>query len=487
MMKLSALLDGLDYRWKGDFQDLAVQQIEFDSRKVKQGSLFVALEGLATDGHLFIDKALSNGALVVLCQRIPQAIKPAALYILVEDTTTALAHVASNFYDNPSSKLKLIGITGTNGKTTTATLLYQLFTKLGYAVGLISTVVYKIAGRDIPASHTTPDVLQLNQLLASMNDAGCEYAFMEVSSHAVVQRRVAGVQFAGGLFTNISHDHLDYHKTFKNYIEAKKGFFDALPKEAFAITNIDDKRGAVMLQNTAAKKVSYALKNMADYKAKIIENNLSGLVLDLDNESFFARLVGGFNAYNLLAVYATASLLNANKLEVLAVMSNLESPEGRFDYFMAKQRGIAAIVDYAHTPDALEKVLQTIDKLRSGNEQIITVVGCGGDRDKSKRPLMAKVACNYSQQTILTSDNPRTEAPEAILEDMQAGVPPYAVQKTLIIQDRRQAIRTACRLARTGDIVLVAGKGHEKYQEIKGVKYPFDDKKELKTELNSTN
>jgi UDP-N-acetylmuramoyl-L-alanyl-D-glutamate--2,6-diaminopimelate ligase len=482
-MKLTALLNGLKYSWKGDFQDHTVQHIEFDSRKVQAAGVFVALEGVATDGHLYIDKAIEKGARIIVCQYVAD-LQDNILYIQVKDTSTALARIASNFYDNPSSKLKLVGITGTNGKTTTASLLYQLFTQLGYAVGLISTVVYKIAARDIPATHTTPDILQLNQLLARMNDAGCEYAFMEVSSHAIVQQRVVGLQFAGGLFTNISHDHLDYHQTFQNYIEAKKGFFDLLPKEAFALTNIDDKRGQVMLQNTAAKKVTYALKNMADFKAKIIENNLSGLLLDLDGASFFARLVGGFNAYNLLAVYATASLLKANKLEVLAIMSNLESPEGRFDYFIGKQQGVAAIVDYAHTPDALEKVLQTIDKLRSGNEQIITVVGCGGDRDKTKRPLMAKVACNYSQQIILTSDNPRSEVPASILQDMQVGVPPYAVQKTLIIEDRKQAIRTACRLAQKGDIVLVAGKGHEKYQEIMGKKYPFDDKEELKNELN---
>lgn len=482
-MNVSKLLKGLEFTAEGDFRDVEVGNIQFDSRKVQKHDLFVAIKGVATDGHLYIDKAVTLGAGVVVCEKVPEQVEK-VLYIKVPDASKALAVMAANFYDHPSSKLKLVGVTGTNGKTTTATLLYQLFTELGYAVGLISTVVYKIGSNDIDATHTTPNILKLNQLLAQMNEAGCEYAFMEVSSHAVVQQRIAGLHFTGGLFTNISHDHLDYHKTFQNYITAKKGFFDALPKQAFALTNLDDKRGAVMLQNTKAKKVSYALKQMADYKAKVIENNLSGLEMDLDGEAFFARLVGGFNAYNLLAVYATARLLGAQKLEVMAVMSNLQSPEGRFDYFMGHQTGVAGIVDYAHTPDALEKVLQTIDKLRSGNEQIITVVGCGGDRDKTKRPLMAKVACNYSEQIILTSDNPRTEAPATILKDMEAGIPVYAVQKTLIIEDRRQAIRTACRLAKKGDIILVAGKGHEKYQEIMGVKHPFDDKEALKHELN---
>ncbi len=482
-MNLSQLLNGIDYELIGDFRNPDINAVQFDSRKVVPSDLFVAVNGVDTDGHLFIDKAIENGADVIVCEKMDSA-KEKVLYIVVENSAGALAVLASNFYGNPSSKLKLVGITGTNGKTTTATLLYDLFMQMGYLVGLISTVEYKIGKHVIPSTHTTPDVVALNKLLSDMNLAGCEFAFMEVSSHAVSQKRIDGLFFTGGIFTNISHDHLDYHKTFQNYIYAKKGFFDALPASAFALTNSDDKRGEVMLQNTKATKVSYALKHMADFRAKIIENNLAGLLMQLDGQEVFAKLVGGFNAYNLLAVYATARLLNADKMEVLAIISNMQAPEGRFDYCLFKNSGIVGIVDYAHTPDALEKVLQTIDKLRTGNEQIITVIGCGGDRDKFKRPLMAKVACNYSHQIILTSDNPRTEKPEAILTDMENGIPIDAVRKTLIIEDRKQAIKTACRLARQGDIVLVAGKGHEKYQEIMGVKMPFDDKQELKNALN---
>lgn len=482
-MKLNELLQGTNYQTTGPNTNPVIKSLQFDSRKVTEGALFVAIKGIETDGHLFINKAIEQGARVVLCEEIENA-KENVLYIRVTDTAATLGRLANTFYGAPSQQLKLVGITGTNGKTTTATLLYDLFSQLGYVVGLISTVENKIGQEVIPSTHTTPDVIKLNELLVQMNHAGCEYAFMEVSSHAVDQKRIAGIHFEGGVFSNITHDHLDYHKTFKNYIYAKKGFFDALPKTAFALTNLDDKRGAVMLQNTAAKKVTYALRQMADYKSKVIENNLSGLMMQLDGEEFFARLVGGFNAYNLLAVYATARLLGADKLEVLAVMSNLKAPEGRFDYIENTTSGISGIIDYAHTPDALEKVLQTIDKLRTGNEKIITVVGCGGDRDKTKRPLMAKVACDYSQQIILTSDNPRTEKPAAILLDMEEGIPPYAAQRTLVITDRKQAIRTACRLAQKGDIILVAGKGHEKYQEIKGIKQPFDDKEVLKNAMN---
>jgi len=482
-MKLNELLKGTIYQATGPNTNPVIRSLQFDSRKVEKGALFVAIKGIETDGHLFVNKAIEQGASVVLCEEIKNP-QENVLYIRVKDSAAALGRIANLFYGAPSQQLKLVGITGTNGKTTTATLLYDLFSQLGYVVGLISTVENKIGQEVIPSTHTTPDVIKLNELLVQMNQAGCEYAFMEVSSHAVDQKRIAGIHFEGGVFSNITHDHLDYHKTFKNYIYAKKAFFDALPKTAFALTNLDDKRGAVMLQNTVAKKVTYALRQMADYKSKIIENNLSGLIMNLDGEEFFARLVGGFNAYNLLAVYATARLLGADKLEVLAVMSNLKAPEGRFDYIENRTSGIAGIVDYAHTPDALEKVLQTIDKLRTGNEKIITVVGCGGDRDKSKRPLMAKVACDYSQQIILTSDNPRTEEPEAILLDMEEGVPPYADRRTLVITDRKQAIKTACRLAQKGDIILVAGKGHEKYQDIKGVKHPFDDKEALKNAMN---
>lgn len=479
-MKLQQLLKGTTYETIGPEDNYTINSIQFDSRKAEKGVLFVALEGVATDGHLFIDKAIESGAEVIVCQHI-DTIQEKVLYIKVADSATFLGHLASVFYGHPSHNLRLVGVTGTNGKTTTVSLLHSLFSKLGYKVGLLSTVENKIGETVIPSTHTTPDVVRLNELLAQMSAAGCEFAFMEVSSHAVVQKRIAGIHFEGGVFSNITHDHLDYHKTFQNYINAKKGFFDQLPATAFALTNLDDKRGEVMLQNTAAQKVTYALRQMADFKAKVIENNLTGLVMELDNEEFFARLVGGFNAYNLLAVYATARLLGADKMEVMAIMSILEAPEGRFDYI--QHNNIVGIVDYAHTPDALEKVLQTIDKLRTGNEQVITVVGCGGDRDTSKRPLMAQVACNYSQQTILTSDNPRTEEPEAILFQMEQGVPPYAVQRTLVIADRKQAIRTACRLAKPGDIILIAGKGHEKYQEIMGIKHPFDDKEELKKAL----
>jgi UDP-N-acetylmuramoyl-L-alanyl-D-glutamate--2,6-diaminopimelate ligase len=482
-MRLEQLLEGVSYQLQGTIpKRVSFTSIEFDSRKIKKGSLFVAINGVQVDGHQFIDKAIELGATIVLCEKIT-APKENVLYIVVEDSSIALGILARNYYDNPSQKLRLVGITGTNGKTTTATLLYKLFSKLGYKVGLISTVENRIGDTVIPSTHTTPNVLALNELLQQMNVAGCEYAFMEVSSHAIDQERIAGVHFEGGVFTNITHDHLDYHKTFQNYIYAKKKFFDELPKSAFALTNLDDKRGMVMLQNTAAKKVTYALRTMADFKAKVIENSLTGLVMELDGEEFYARLVGGFNAYNLLSVYTTARLLGADKLEVMTALSNLESAEGRFDFWQNKKLGITGIVDYAHTPDALEKVLQTIDKLRTDSEKIITVVGCGGDRDTNKRPIMAKVACNYSQQVILTSDNPRTEDPVAILEQMEAGVPQYATRQTLVITDRRQAIKTACTLAQKGDIILVAGKGHEKYQEIDGVKYPFDDKEELKKAL----
>ena len=483
MMRLEQLLEGVSYQLQGTIpKRVSFTSIEFDSRKIKKGSLFVAINGVQVDGHQFIDKAIELGATIVLCEKIT-APKENVLYIVVEDSSIALGILARNYYDNPSQKLRLVGITGTNGKTTTATLLYKLFSKLGYKVGLISTVENRIGDTVIPSTHTTPNVLALNELLQQMNVAGCEYAFMEVSSHAIDQERIAGVHFEGGVFTNITHDHLDYHKTFQNYIYAKKKFFDELPKSAFALTNLDDKRGMVMLQNTAAKKVTYALRTMADFKAKVIENSLTGLVMELDGEEFYARLVGGFNAYNLLSVYTTARLLGADKLEVMTALSNLESAEGRFDFWQNKKLGITGIVDYAHTPDALEKVLQTIDKLRTDSEKIITVVGCGGDRDTNKRPIMAKVACNYSQQVILTSDNPRTEDPVAILEQMEAGVPQYATRQTLVITDRRQAIKTACTLAQKGDIILVAGKGHEKYQEIDGVKYPFVDKEELKKAL----
>lgn len=462
-----------------------VEHLTLDSRQANKNSLFAALKGFTADGHQFIDKAITNGTSVILCEVLPLELKPEITYVKVADSASALGFAADHFYDHPSQKLKLVGVTGTNGKTTTVTLLYNLFQALGYKCGLLSTVENKIGQRIVSATHTTPNAIAINALLAQMVEANCDYAFMEVSSHAAEQKRIAGLQFTGAIFTNITHDHLDYHKTFDNYIKAKKSFFDILPKTAFALTNVDDKRGDVMVQNTKAKIYRYSLHKMADFRAKILENSLLGLRLDLDGTDFHGRLIGEFNAYNLLAVYATAILLHQKKQEVLATLSNVEAAEGRFDYIFNPESQILGIVDYAHTPDALEKVLETIRQLRQGNAKIITVVGCGGDRDKTKRPEMVKIACNLSDQAILTSDNPRTEQPEAILKDMEAGIPAGAEKKVLTIVDRKQAIKTACRMAQTGDIILVAGKGHEKYQDINGVKYPFDDKEILKDEIRS--
>ncbi|MGZ4049826.1 MAG: UDP-N-acetylmuramoyl-L-alanyl-D-glutamate--2,6-diaminopimelate ligase, partial [Bacteroidia bacterium] len=402
------------------------------------------------------------------------AINEKITYIKVKDTTVALGIIAGNFYDNPSEKLKLVGVTGTNGKTTTVTLLFNLFKKLGYKVGLLSTVKNQINNDVIPATHTTPDAIQLNSLLRQMVEKGCTHCFMEVSSHAVVQNRIAGIHFAGGVFSNITHDHLDYHKTFDEYIKAKKRFFDSLGSDAFALTNKDDANGEVMLQNTRAVKKTYSLRSMADFRCKVVENQFSGLLLNIDNNEVWTKLIGSFNAYNLLAVYATAILLKEDKTNVLTTLSSLSSVEGRFQY-VRTDKGVVGVVDYAHTPDALLNVLKTIADIRTGNEQVITVVGCGGDRDAAKRPLMAKIACDLSNKVILTSDNPRSEDPEAIIREMQAGVDGVNNKKTISITDRSEAIKTACSYAKQGDIILVAGKGHEKYQEIKGVKHPFDD------------
>lgn len=453
---------------------IAVSSVTFDSRKVKKDTLFVATRGTATDGHKFIDAAVAAGAGAVVCEELPEIKKEGVTYVKVADSTLALGYIACNYFDNPSQKLKLIGVTGTNGKTTTVTLLFNLFRGLGNHVGLLSTVVNKIDNEIIPATHTTPDALSLNELLAKMVEKGCEYAFMEVSSHAVVQNRIAGIDFSGAVFTNITHDHLDYHKTFDEYIKAKKRFFDHLPEHAFAITNKDDKNGMVMLQNTKARKFTYSLLNIADYKCKIIENHLNGLLLNINGKEVWVKLIGTFNAYNVLAVYAVAHLLKQDNINILTTLSNLNSVEGRFQY-LKSNTGIIGIVDYAHTPDALKNVLETIKDIRSGNEQVITLVGCGGDRDSAKRPIMANIACQYSNKVILTSDNPRTEDPEMILDQMQKGVEPVDAKKTLRISDRKEAIKTACTLAKKGDIILIAGKGHEKYQEINGVKHPFDD------------
>jgi UDP-N-acetylmuramoyl-L-alanyl-D-glutamate--2,6-diaminopimelate ligase len=446
--------------------------------------MFVAVKGSQVDGHEFIEKAIEKGATAVLVEVLPKVMPKEVCFLQVKDSAEVLGQIAANYFDCPSEKLQLVGVTGTNGKTTTVTLLYELFMALGYKVGLISTIENKIAGRTIPATHTTPDAVSLNQLIAQMVEEGCSYAFMEVSSHAIHQRRIAGVQYAGAVFTNITHDHLDYHQTFQAYIEAKKRLFDDLPKTSFALVNVDDKRGEIMIQNTKAKSYRYGLKKLADFKAKIIENSLIGLHLKLDGEEFHGRLIGEFNAYNLLTVYAVANLLGQDKTEVLRELSQLKAAEGRFDYLYEVEKKVIGIVDYAHTPDALEKVLTTINDLKQ-NGKVITVVGCGGDRDKTKRPEMAKIACKWSDQVILTADNPRSEVPEQIIREMEAGVPLEWAKKVLSITDRRQAIKTATKLALTNDVILVAGKGHEKYQEIKGVKYPFDDKQILKEELFS--
>lgn len=409
-----------------------------------------------------------------LKMELPQNQKDAITYIKVLNSSAALAYIACNFYDNPSEKIKIIGITGTNGKTTTVTLLFNLFRGLGYSVGLISTVENKINNTIIPSTHTTPDALALNELLAKMVEQGCQYAFMEVSSHAIVQHRITGINFTGAAFSNITHDHLDYHITFDEYIKAKKQFFDNLSEDAFALTNKDDKNGLVMLQNTKAKKYTYALKSVADFKCRVVENHLNGLLLNIDNQEVWVKLIGSFNAYNVLVVYAISQLLKQDKVQVLTTLSNLNSVEGRFQYIKSKN-GIVAIIDYAHTPDALKNVLETIKDIRTGNEKVITLVGCGGDRDVAKRPIMTKIACEYSNKVILTSDNPRTENPEEILNQMEAEINPVDAKKTLRISDRKEAIKTAVAFAEEGDIILIAGKGHEKYQEINGVKYPFDD------------
>jgi UDP-N-acetylmuramoyl-L-alanyl-D-glutamate--2,6-diaminopimelate ligase len=464
--------------------NVAISSVTFDSRQAKKDSLFVATRGTAVDGHHFIDKAIESGAAAIVCEELPQDRKEHITYVKVLNSSEALGYIACNFYDNPSEKLKLVGITGTNGKTTTVTLLFNLFRGLGYSVGLLSTVENKINNTVIPSTHTTPDALKLNELLAMMAEQGCQYAFMEVSSHAIVQHRITGINFTGAAFSNITHDHLDYHKTFDEYIRAKKMFFDNLQDDAFALTNKDDRNGMVMLQNTKAKKYTYGLRSIADFKCRIIENHLNGLLLSIDNQEVWVKLIGSFNAYNVLVVYAVSQLLKQDKTNVLTTLSNLNSIEGRFQYIKSKT-GIVAIVDYAHTPDALKNVLETIKDIRTGNEQVITLAGCGGDRDAAKRPVMAQIACQYSDKVILTSDNPRSENPEEILNQMQAGINPVDAKKTLRISDRKEAIRTAVAFAKDGDIILIAGKGHEKYQEINGVKHPFDDFEIVKEILNN--
>ncbi len=454
--------------------DAVIHKIEFDSRKIELNDVFVAIRGSVSNGHDFINTALNQGASVIVCDTFPEIIVNGVTYIQVKDTNLALAYMAANFYENPSRNLKLVGITGTNGKTTIASLLYQLFKKAGYKVGLLSTVKILVDETEYPATHTTPDSLTINHFLQEMNEVGVEFCFMEVSSHGIHQKRTEALHFVGGVFTNLSHDHLDYHPTFAEYRDVKKSFFDFLSKEAFALSNNDDKNGSVMLQNTKARKLTYALKSYADYKATILENQLSGLLLKINGNEVWVRLIGTFNAYNLLAIYGTAVELGMESLEVLRIMSELESVSGRFQFIVSEDK-ITAIVDYAHTPDALENVLGTINDIRTNNEQLITIVGCGGDRDKTKRPMMARIASDLSNKVILTSDNPRTEDPMDILADMEKGIEPQNYRKTLTIADRKQAIKTACQLANPNDIILIAGKGHETYQEIKGVRHHFDD------------
>lgn len=466
---LDILLQGLETA--SSIPTLAIEHLCFDSRQAKKGSLFFALKGTTTDGHAYLQQVADLGCEVALVEEVQEGVN--MTQIVVNDTHLALSYCAETFYNNPSSKLTLVGITGTNGKTTTTTLLFNLYRGLGYDCGLISTVVNKINDEAIPSTHTTPNPIALAELMNQMVEAGCSHAFMEVSSHAIHQKRIAALDFDVAIFSNITHDHLDYHKTFQEYIHVKKAFFDHLKPEAAALTNIDDKNGLVMLQNTKAKKYTYALKSPADFKTKILENQISGLVLHLDNTEVWTRLIGKFNAYNLLAVYAVSQILGEDKLEVLTAISNLQSVDGRFQQFKSDS-GISCIVDYAHTPDALENVLDTIQHF-SGDNHIITVVGCGGDRDKTKRPEMAKIAARMSNQVILTSDNPRTENPETILDEMEAGLDPVLAAKSIRISDRNQAIKTAALLAQPNSIVLIAGKGHEKYQDIQGIKHPFDD------------
>ncbi|WP_340154225.1 UDP-N-acetylmuramoyl-L-alanyl-D-glutamate--2,6-diaminopimelate ligase [uncultured Winogradskyella sp.] len=455
---------------------ITVSKIEFDSRQIKTNDVFVAISGAITDGHNYIEKAITDGATAIICEVLPENLHDDITYIEVANSNQAMAYMANNFYGQPSENLKLVGVTGTNGKTTVSSLLYQLFKKAGYKVGLLSTVKIMVDNTTYKTTHTTPDSLTINKYLKMMNDEGIEFCFMEVSSHGIHQSRTEGLKFEGGIFTNLSHDHLDYHDTFAEYRDVKKKFFDQLPKEAFALSNIDDKNGLVMFQNTQAKKYTYALKNYADYRAQILENQFSGLLLKLNDSELWTRLIGSFNAYNILAIYGAAELLGLEKDEILRLISELENVAGRFQYFISEEK-ITAIVDYAHTPDALKNVLETINDIRTKNEELITVVGCGGNRDKTKRPKMAHIASALSTKVILTSDNPRNEVPEVIIEEMEKGVEPQNFKKTLSVTDRKQAIKAACQMAGPNDIILIAGKGHENYQEIKGERFDFDDYK----------
>lgn len=455
---------------------VSINNIQFDSRKVSKKDVFVAIKGTVVDGHYFIEQVIEKGANTIVCEQIPEITIEGVTYVKVDNTSKALAVMASNYFGVPSQNLRLVGVTGTNGKTTIATLLYQLFKKAGYKVGLLSTVKILVDEKEYKATHTTPDSLTINRYLSEMNNEGVEFCFMEVSSHGIHQSRTEGLHFEGGIFTNLSHDHLDYHDTFAEYRDVKKSFFDNLPKSAFSLVNIDDKNGAVMLQNTVSKKYTYALKSYADYRAQILENQLNGLFLKINDNEVWTRLIGNFNAYNLLAIYGAADLLGLESVEILRLISELDSVSGRFQYLISDEK-ITAIVDYAHTPDALKNVLETINSIRTKNEELITVVGCGGDRDKTKRPKMAHIASALSDKVIFTSDNPRTENPEQIIKDMEVGVQPQNFKKTMSIVDRNQAIKTACQLANANDIILIAGKGHETYQEVNGKRMDFDDYK----------
>lgn len=479
MKNLQDILFRVNIRSVSGSTAIDISDLQIDSRKISTGSVFIAIKGVAANGHQFIDTAVQKGASAIICETLPAERKEGVTYIQVENSAMAAGIMAHNFYDQPSEKIKLVGVTGTNGKTTIATLLFKLFSALGYKCGLLSTVQNHIGSRIIPATHTTPDAISLNALLKEMLDEGCSYVFMETSSHAIHQHRIAGLQFAGAIFSNITHDHLDYHKTFDEYIRVKKAFFDGLSSSAFAISNADDKRGAVMLQNTNAAKYFYSLKTIADFKGRILENSLTGLMMTVNDQEVHFRLIGEFNAYNILAVYGAAICLGEDKNEILLHLSSMTGAEGRFEYYISPKEKVIGIIDYAHTPDALTNVLATIKKLKRGYEQVITVVGCGGDRDKTKRPIMAEAAAEYSDKAILTSDNPRSEDPMDILKDMETGLNTAGRRKSISIADRREAIKTAVNFSKSDDIILIAGKGHEKYQEIKGVKHPFDDKQVL--------
>lgn len=463
--------------------DVLVNNVHFDSRNVSKGDVFVAINGTVVDGHEFIDDVIEKGAVAIICEHTPSSQLDNVTYVEVDNSSKALAFIASNYYQVPSGNLKLVGVTGTNGKTTIASLLYQLFKKAGYKVGLLSTVKIMVDEKEFPATHTTPDSLTINSYLSQMSDEGVEFCFMEVSSHGIHQYRTEGLNFTGGIFTNLTHDHLDYHNTFAEYRDVKKSFFDKLPKTAFSLVNSDDKNGLVMLQNTNSKQYTYALKTYANYRAQILENQFNGLLLKINDQEVWTRLIGNFNAYNLLAIYGTAELLGLENEEILRLISELESVSGRFEYFVTEGK-ITVIIDYAHTPDALKNVIETINSIRTKNESLITVVGCGGDRDKTKRPKMAHIASALSSKAVFTSDNPRSEDPQVILSEMEEGVAPQNFKKTLTIVDRKQAIKTACQLAEPNDIILVAGKGHETYQEVKGVRTNFDDYKIVEEFLN---